>query len=122
MSVHAIASTAPPIQPVAPAAPAQKNAPVTTQQVSKPAASPAATVQISNPAAASQPVKIAEPTPIKIAVSASSSQPSAVQEATETPDVTRKEAAKGDRQAIKLLAQQAAAQTQSGKKGIDTKS
>lgn len=37
--------------------------------------------------------------------SGSTSSSSAAQEATETPDVTAKEAAKGDRQAIRLLAQ-----------------
>ncbi len=73
------------------------------------------------PVQPSPPVKISESKPIKISVPASSSQASAAQEATETPDVTRKEAAKGDRQAVKLLAQEAAASSQGGKSGLSIK-
>lgn len=72
------------------------------------------------PAAA---VGITQATPIKVAVPGASpsaaAASTAAQEATETPDVTRKEAAKGDKQAIKLLAKEVVAQ--GGQSGVDIK-
>lgn len=73
------------------------------------------------PVQASPPVNSSEAKPIKVAVPVASSQASALQEAAETPDVTKKEAAKGDRQAVKLLAQEAAAQSHGGKNGLNIK-
>ncbi len=71
-------------------------------------------------------VGITQAAPIKVNVpgatgtsGVASTASTAAQEATETPDVTRKEAAKGDKQAVKLLAKEAAAQ--SGPSGVNIK-
>ncbi len=77
----------------------------------------------STPYAPSAAVGITQATPIKVnvpgATGSASTASTAAQEATETPDVTRKEAAKGDKQAVKLLAKEAAAQ--GAQSGVDIK-
>ena len=80
--------------------------------------------------APSAPVGITQAKPIKVAVPGASAAtpgaaPTAAQEAAETPDVTRKEAAKGDRQAVALLAKESAAHPQvvapGGKNGLNVR-
>lgn len=72
---------------------------------------------------ASAPVKTVQASPpVQINISTSKgSTATAAQEAAETQDVTSKEAAKGDQQAIKLLAKETAAQPQSGKSQVNIK-
>lgn len=84
--------------------------------VSSISSAPAPPIQVATPVPTSQ------ATPIKVSVKALSTASSAGQEATETPDVTRREAAKGDRQAIQLLAKEAAReQPEVAKGGVNIK-
>lgn len=73
------------------------------------------------PIQAAQPIKLSQTQLNTLSASTSSPASSAAQEAKETPAVTRKEAAAGDKQAIKLLAKEAAAQPQGSPSGLNIK-
>jgi len=83
-------------------------------------AAPAVKTPDTKPVQAAPAVKPSEP--VKVSVSTAPQLSSTVQEARETPQQTRSEAARGDRQAIRLLAKEtAASQLRSGEQGVNIK-
>ena len=73
------------------------------------------------PIQAAQPIKLSQVQLSNLAASTASPASSAAQEAKETPDVTRREAAAGDKQAAKLLVKAAAAQPQGSQSSLNIK-